>query len=72
MHLEDYVVGDKAELGSHTFEAEEIIAFARRFDPQAFHLSEEAGRAGPFKGLAASGWHSCSVWIHYLREYGLN
>lgn len=66
MHLEDYVVGDRAELGAHTFTAEEIIAFAAKFDPQPFHLSEEAGRAGPFGGLTASGLHSSSVWMKLM------
>lgn len=66
MHLEDYVVGEKAELGSYTFTADEIIAFAEKYDPQPFHLSEEAGLAGPFKGLAASGWHTCSIWMKLM------
>lgn len=66
MHLEDYAVGDKAELGSHLFTAEDIIRFASRYDPQPFHLSEEGGRAGPFGRLAASGWHTCAVWMRLL------
>lgn len=69
MHLEDYAVGDKAELGRHTFTAKEIVAFAGRYDPQVFHLSEEAGLAGPFGGLAASGWHTCSIWMKLMIEW---
>ena len=66
MYLEDYEVGAKAEIGSYLFTAEEIVRFAQKFDPQPFHLSEEAGLAGPFKGLAASGWHTCAVWMKLM------
>lgn len=66
MHLEDYVPGESAELGSHRFTADEIIRFAEKFDTQPFHLSEQAGLAGPFKGLAASGWHTCAVWMKLM------
>lgn len=66
MHLEDYAVGDRAELGSHLFTADEIMRFARKYDPQPFHLSEEAGLAGPFKGLAASGWHTSAIWMQLM------
>ncbi|MGA0533354.1 MaoC family dehydratase [Hansschlegelia sp. KR7-227] len=66
MHLEDYEIGLKVELGSHSFTAEEIVRFASKYDPQPFHLSEEGGRAGPFKGLAASGWHTCAVWMKLM------
>lgn len=69
MHLEDYEVGAKAEIGSYLFTADEIVRFARKYDNQPFHLSEEAGRAGPFKGLAASGWHTCAVWMKLMIAY---
>ena len=59
--FEDHVLGTRVEIGSHTFTAEEIKAFARQFDPQPFHLDEEAGRQSLFGGLAASGWHVASV-----------
>jgi acyl dehydratase len=64
--LEDYRIGDKRELGSHTFTAEEIKLFAAQFDPQPFHLSEEAGKASLFGGLAASGWHTTAVYMKVL------
>ena len=57
MFFDDLRVGLRRELGSYTFTAENIKAFARQFDPQAFHLDEEAGRNSLFGGLAASGWH---------------
>ncbi|WP_020179301.1 MaoC family dehydratase [Methylopila sp. M107] len=69
MYLEDYEIGAKAEIGSHLFTAEEIVRFAQEFDPQPFHLSEAAGLAGPFKGLAASGWQTCAVWMKLMVAY---
>jgi acyl dehydratase len=59
-------VGDRYELGSFHFSAENIIAFARQFDPQPFHLSEEEGRKSLFGGLAASGWQTAAVWMKLM------
>jgi acyl dehydratase len=59
--FEDIEIGQRRELGSFTFAAEDIKRFARQFDPQRFHLSEEEGRNSLFGGLAASGWHVASV-----------
>lgn len=61
--FEELEVGERHELGSLVFTPEEIIAFARSFDPQPFHLSEEAARNSPFGRLAASGWHTGSGWM---------
>jgi acyl dehydratase len=61
--FEDIRVGDRAELGSHTFTADEIKKFARKFDPQPFHLDEAAAKKSIFGALAASGWHTASVWM---------
>ena len=61
--FEDLEVGARYELGSMVFTADEIIAFARSFDPQPFHLSDEAARQSPFGRLAASGWHTGSGWM---------
>jgi acyl dehydratase len=61
--FEETVVGAIETLGSHTFTADDIIAFARQFDPQPFHLSEEGGRATHFGGLVASGWHTGAMWM---------
>lgn len=55
--LDDMKVGLRRELGTFTFTAENIKTFAGEFDPQPFHLDEEAGRNSIFGGLAASGWH---------------
>jgi len=68
--FEDIQVGDRHELGSFTFTAESIKTFARQFDPQPFHLDEEAGRKSLFGGLAASGWQVGSVCMRLLVDTG--
>jgi acyl dehydratase len=64
--FEDIAVGFRRELGLFTFTAENIKKFAAQFDPQRFHLDEEAGRNSLFGGLAASGWHVGSVCMKLL------
>jgi len=64
--FEDIAVGQQREVGSFTFTAEDIKRFAGQFDPQRFHLDEEAGRNSLFGGLAASGWHVGSVCMKLL------
>jgi acyl dehydratase len=63
---EDFKVGERSEMGRHTFGAEEIVAFARQFDPQPFHTDPEAARASAFGGLIASGWHTCAVGMRLM------
>jgi acyl dehydratase len=63
-YFEDRVIGECAELGSHTFGKDEIVAFAREFDPQPFHLDEAAAESSLFGALCASGWHTAA---HYIR-----
>jgi len=65
-YYEDLVIGETVALGSHTFTADEIKAFARLYDPQPFHLDEAAARASHFGGLCASGWHTCAIWMRLL------
>lgn len=64
--LEDTRLRERRELGSFIFTAEKIKAFAHEFDPQPFHLDEEAGRQSVFGALAASGWHTASVYMKLL------
>ncbi len=66
---EDIAVGERAELGRHTFTADDIKAFARRFDPQPFHLDEAAAARSHFGALCASGWHTASVWMRLMVEH---
>lgn len=63
---EEMEIGVRRELGSYTFTAEAIKKFAALYDPQRFHLDEEAGRQSLFGGLAASGWHVGSVCMKML------
>jgi len=60
---EEMAVGEGLELGDFRFSAEDIIAFARLYDPQPFHLDEEAGRKSHFGGLCASGWHTLAAFM---------
>ena len=61
--FEDFQPGSTFELGSYEMTADEIIDFARRYDPQPFHLDAEAAALSPFGGLIASGWHTASVFM---------
>jgi acyl dehydratase len=63
------VIGEIHPYGSHTFTAEEIRRFAGAFDPQPFHVDDEAATAGPFGKLAASGWHTASVMMRLFVTY---
>ena len=63
---EDFKVGERSEMGRHTFGRDEIVAFARQFDPQPFHVDPEAAKASPFGGLIASGWHTCAVGMRLM------
>jgi acyl dehydratase len=61
--LEDFTVGEAIELGSRSVTQEEIVEFARRYDPQPFHVDEKAAKASNFGGLIASGWHTASMFM---------
>jgi acyl dehydratase len=62
-YFEDFEIGEEAELGTYMFTAEEIVAFARQWDPQLFHIEADAASTGPFGSLCASGWHTACVWM---------
>ena len=63
---EDYELGAVYEIGSKLMTKEEIVEFASKYDPQPFHLDEDARRRSIFGGLAASGWHTCSSVMRLL------
>ena len=67
-YLEDLEVGRTVEVGQVTVTAEEIVEFARKFDPQPFHTDEAAARGSPFGGLIASGWHTASLCMRLVVE----
>jgi acyl dehydratase len=62
---EFFGIGVTTTLGSHRFGAEEIKAFARKYDPQPFHVDEAAARESVFGRLCASGWHTAAMWMRY-------
>jgi acyl dehydratase len=66
---DDIAVGERAEIGTHMFTADDIKKFARRFDPQAFHMDEAAAARSHFGALCASGWHTASVWMRLMVEH---
>jgi acyl dehydratase len=69
-YFEDYVEGGVHSFGTIAVEADEIIAFAKRFDPQAMHIEPEAAKSGPFGGLIASGWHTAGLMMRlYVEHY---
>lgn len=66
LYLEDISVGQTFTSATHELDAEQIIRFASEFDPQFFHVDEEAAKDSFFKGLAASGWHVASVTMRLV------
>ena len=69
-YFEDYVEGDVHRFGSIAVEADEMVAFAKRYDPQTFHSDPEAAKLTPFGGLIASGWHTCGLMMRlYVEHY---
>jgi acyl dehydratase len=71
LFLEDLHVGQRFSSGAHTIDEAEIKSFAAQFDPQPFHLDDEAAKASLFGGLVASGWHTAAVTMRLLVESGL-
>jgi acyl dehydratase len=65
-YWEDLEIDSVRELGSHTITREEIMDFARQFDPQPFHLDEQAAKESVFGGLCASGWHTCGLAMRLM------
>jgi acyl dehydratase len=65
-YFEDFTVGQELRLGGRTVTEQEIIAFAREFDPQPFHVDHDAAAASIFKGVIASGWHTCSMMMRMV------
>jgi acyl dehydratase len=70
LYFDDLSVGQRFTTAARRVSAEAIKAFAREFDPQPFHLDEEAARASIFGGLAASGWHTAAVMMRLIVESG--
>ncbi|MGE5337890.1 MAG: MaoC family dehydratase [Gemmatimonadota bacterium] len=71
-YFEDYVVGLVAEYGPATVDADEIIAFGRRYDPQVFHVDPVRAAHGEFGGLIASGWQTAGLMMRLLVDHFLS
>ncbi|MDD9895672.1 MAG: MaoC family dehydratase [Gammaproteobacteria bacterium] len=65
-YFEDFQAGMTYEFGKYHVTEEEILQFASMYDPQPFHLSDEAGKKTLFGGLCASGWHTCSMAMRMI------
>ena len=70
-YFDDYQAGTVEEYGAITVSEEEILEFARRYDPQPFHIDPEAARRSPYGGLIASGWHTSALMMRMLTEHYL-
>lgn len=65
-YFEDFHPGQEIDLGERSVSEEEIIAYAREFDPQPFHVDVEAAGASIYGGVIASGWHTCSLMMRMV------
>ena len=71
LYLDDFHVGQRFTSATHLIDREEIKAFARQFDPQPFHLDEDAAKGTLFGRLVASGWHTAAISMRLQVESGL-
>lgn len=65
-YFEDFEVGRTIAVGQRSVTEEEIIAFAKQFDPQPFHVDKEAAAKSIYGGIIASGWHTCSMMMRMM------
>ncbi len=68
-YFEDYVPGTVHEFGPIKADKEEMLEFARRYDPQAFHVDEQAAKKTIYSGLIASGWFTCALMMRLYADY---
>jgi acyl dehydratase len=72
IYFEDFCNGQTFELGSHTIRKKEILEFANEFDPQTFHIDENAAKRSIYGEIIASGWHTGSIYMRLLDDGLLN
>jgi acyl dehydratase len=65
-YFEDFAVGQTFNTGRQRVDKDQMVTFAKQFDPQYYHLDEEAAKKSPFKGLAASGWHTAAMTMRLM------
>lgn len=68
-YFEDFEPGMEIVFGAYKVTKEEVIAFASKYDPQPFHLDEEAAKSSIFGGLCASGWHTCAMTMRMMVDH---
>jgi acyl dehydratase len=69
IYFEDLEIGAETYFGSYDVTREEVLEFARKYDPQPFHLSDEEAAKTHFGRLAASGWHTCAMTMAVIARY---
>src|SRR5690349_15886430 len=69
IYFEDLVVGAQTEFGAYEGTREEVLEFARKYDPQPFHLSDEEAAKTHFGKIAASGWHTCAMTMGVIARH---
>ena len=68
MKFAEFHVGQVIEAGPHVLTQDELLRFARDWDPQWFHTDPDAAEAGPFQGLIASGWQTCGIAMRLIAD----
>ena len=71
-YFEDFEVGRTIEVGKRTVSEEEIVGFAKQFDPQPFHVDHDAASKSIYGGIIASGWHTCGMMMRLMVDGFLN
>jgi acyl dehydratase len=71
-YWEDLTPGETVDIGTYTMREDEIITFAKQFDPQPFHIDTEKAKDSIFGGLIASGWHTCGIAMRLMCDSYLN
>lgn len=69
LYFEDFTVGQVDEFGAYRVTRQEVIDFATKYDPQPFHLDDEAAEQSLFGKLCASGWHTCAMMMRMLVDH---
>ncbi|PZQ67240.1 MAG: acyl dehydratase [Variovorax paradoxus] len=72
MKFADFFAGQVIEAGPHTVTEDELVVFARQWDPQWFHTDAQAAAQGVFGGLIASGWHTCAIAMRLVVQAALD
>ncbi len=66
LYFEDFPIGERRKFGTRSVTEDEIMGFARDFDPQPFHTDRAAAEASIYGGIIASGWHTCSIAMRLI------